>query len=210
MALRFGEFVFDPEQRRLARGSEPVHLSPRTFKLLEVLLEARPRALSKRELMEKIWPDAVVEESNLKTTVSELRTALGTTDVIRTVQRYGYSFSAEVLTDSAPRYRLFIDGRHLAPSREEAIIGRQAGCDIWIDSPDISRRHARITVRPNAFVLEDLGSKNGTWVGGDRLAAPHELQDGDRIRVADVTLIFRTGSGEESTVSADRASRRSQ
>ena len=206
MAIRFGDFVFDPEQRRLARGGEPVHLSPRTFKLLEVLIEARPRALSKKELMEKIWPDVVVEESNLKTTVSELRTALGMADVIRTVQRFGYAFSAEAIGDIMPasRYRLFMNGKHVLPQREDVIIGRQPSCDVWIDSPDVSRRHARITVRSNAVVIEDLGSKNGTWVGADRVDAPRELHDGDRIRLGDTTMIFRTGSGEESTESVER------
>lgn len=207
MALHFGEFVFDPEQRRLTRGVDPVHLSPRTFKLLEVLVEARPRALSKKELMERLWPDVVVEESNLKTTVSELRTALGTAEVIRTVQRYGYSFCADVSTDATRRYRLFVDGHHVAPSREEAIIGRHSGCDVWIDSPDISRRHARISIRATAIVIEDLGSKNGTWVGAERIASARELQDGDRIRVGDTIVIFRRGSGDDSTASADHGAR---
>ena len=202
MSVRFGEFVFDGEQRQLTRGAEPVRLSPRTFKLLEVLIAARPRALSKRELMEKLWPDVVVEESNLKTTVSELRAALGDGDAIRTVQRYGYAFSADVAGD-LPRYRLFVNGTHIAPTREEAIIGRHSGCDVWIDSPDISRRHARIRIQSNAIVLEDLGSKNGTWVGAERVESPRELHDGDRIRVGDMTVIFRTGSGDDSTVSVD-------
>lgn len=103
MSLRFADFVFDPEGRQLRRGEEEIRLSPRTFRLLEILIEERPRAVPKLELMNLIWPDAVVEESNLKTTVSELRAALDDADrprLIRTVQRYGYAFSGEVATDT--------------------------------------------------------------------------------------------------------------
>jgi DNA-binding winged helix-turn-helix (wHTH) protein len=210
MALRFADFVFDPERRQLLRSGEEVHLQPRAFKLLEVLLEARPRAVAKRDLMKKLWPDVVVEESNLKTTVSELRTALGSPELIRTVHRYGYAFSGDASTDapSSRTYRLHGDDLRFSVSQSEAIIGRHPGCDIWIDSVDISRQHARITVRPEAIVIEDLGSKNGTWVGSQRIEVPTELCDGDRIRVADVTLIFRAPAADDSTRTAAAGERR--
>lgn len=208
MVLRFGEFVFDPAVRRLQRGDEEIHLSPRTFRLLEILIEERPRAVPKRELMNRIWPDAVVEESNLKTTVSELRTALDDNvkdpRLIRTVHRFGYGFSGEVISDQplSGTYRLHGEGIRVALSRPEAIIGRHPGCDVCIDSLDISRQHARISVRPDGIVIEDLGSRNGTWVGSERIQGPKMLVDGDRIRVGDVTVIFRASSGDESTRTA--------
>jgi DNA-binding winged helix-turn-helix (wHTH) protein len=201
MTLRFSDFVFDGAARLLTRHGDPVHLSPRTFKLLEALLEAHPRALSKKELIRALWADVVVEEGNLKTTVSDLRNALGDPDLIRTVQRYGYAFAGEPVRDTLPTrpYRLYGDGIRVSITRAEAIIGRHPGCDVCIDSPDISRHHAKIRVQPDGVTIEDLGSKNGTWVGASRLAEPRELQDGDRIRVADVLLVFRSGVGDSPT-----------
>ena len=151
--------------------------------------------------MKQIWMDAVVEEGNLKTIVSELRAALNAPELIRTLHRYGYAFSGDVRSDKAPssNFRLYGDDIRLAISRTEAIIGRHPRCDVWIDSPDISREHARISVRADGIVIEDLGSKNGTWVGDERIAGPTMLKDGDRIRVADVTLIFRGPTDNQST-----------
>ena len=203
MAVRFSDFVLDPAARLLTRSGEPVHLSPRTFKLLEVLVAAYPRALSKRELMEALWGKVVVEEGNLKTTVSDLRNALGDPELIRTVHRYGYAFAGEPTGDTPPAraYRLYGDGIRVSLTSAEAIIGRHPGCDVCIDSPDISRHHAKISVNDEGVVIEDLDSKNGTFVRGERLVESRALQDGDRIRVGDVTLVFRTATGESPTVS---------
>jgi DNA-binding winged helix-turn-helix (wHTH) protein len=203
MALRFGDFVFDAERRQVARGDEEIHLPPRTLRFLEALLEEYPRAVDKRELMKRIWPDAVVEESNLKTIASELRAALNdhSRELIRTVQRYGYAFGGEVSADEplSRTYLLYGDDIRVSLSRAEAIIGRHPGCDVWIDSADVSRQHARISIRPEGILVEDLGSKNGTWIGGKQISEPTELHDGDRLRVGDVTLRFRAPTGNEST-----------
>jgi DNA-binding winged helix-turn-helix (wHTH) protein len=208
MPLRFTDFVFDQERRQLLRGEEEIHLEPRTFRVLEVLLDHRPRAVEKRELMKAIWPDVVVEESNLKTAISELRAALNAPDLIRTVHRYGYAFAGDVTTTDASRpaaYRLYGDDLHVSVSTEEAIIGRHPSCEVWLDSTDISRQHARIRMRSGEIVIEDLGSKNGTWVGDKKITGPTALHDGDRIRIADVTLIFRAPSSDESTKSRTEA-----
>jgi pSer/pThr/pTyr-binding forkhead associated (FHA) protein len=65
---------------------------------------------------------------------------------------------------------------------------------VWIDSADVSRQHARILVEPSGVRLEDLGSKNGTTVGDDPVTGPVALRDGDRIVVGGVVIVFR-GSG---------------
>jgi len=211
MALRFADFVFDPDRRQLRRNGEEVHLQPRAFKLLEVLLDERPRAVAKRDLMKKLWPDVLVEESNLKTTVSELRTALGSPELIRTVHRYGYAFAGDAGADGpSTTYRLYGGDGTIVISRSEAIIGRHPGCDVWIDSYDVSRQHARITVRAQGIVIEDLGSKNGTWIGSQRIDGPTELRDGDHIRIADVTMVFRAPSADESTRSMVESSQEPQ
>lgn len=206
MPVRFSDFSLDVEARLLTRNGEPVHLSPRTFKLLEALVAAFPRALSKRELMAAVWGNVVVEEGNLKTTVSDLRNALGDPDLIRTVQRFGYAFGVQPEKDALPSqaYRLYGDGIRFLLSSAEVIIGRHPGCDVWIDSPDISRHHAKITMRPDSVQIEDLRSKNGTRVWNERIVEPKTLEDGDRISIGDVTLVFRTGTVDTSTVSKHR------
>ena len=84
--------MFDSARRELRRGSEIVHLTPKSFLLLEALLNARPSAISKESLYERLWPGTFVEDTNLKMLVSVLRVALGedarTPRWIKTV--YGY------------------------------------------------------------------------------------------------------------------------
>src|SRR5258708_7854050 len=91
--MRFGEFAFDGAARQLTRNGEPVRLAPKAFEVLQLLIAEHPRAVRKRELMDRLWPDVIVEEANLKNLVGEIRAAIGA-ETIRTVQRYGYAFVA--------------------------------------------------------------------------------------------------------------------
>ena len=77
MQVAFGEFVLDLDRRELRRGTRPVRLSPKAFRLLEILVSGRPNALSKAELQDRLWPDTFVVEKNLANLVSEIRRALG-------------------------------------------------------------------------------------------------------------------------------------
>ena len=71
------------------------------------------------------------------------------------------------------------------------------------DSPRVSRRHARIVVRADTATIEDLGSKNGTTVGSERVVGETELVDGDEIRIGPAELLF-LASGEGSTETESR------
>ena len=106
MRVSFGEFVLDLDTRELRRGGEPVRLSPKAFQLLEILVTNRPKALSKADLQERLWPDTFVVEKNLANLVSEIRQALGdspsASDFIRTVPRYGYAFHEPTPVDYEP------------------------------------------------------------------------------------------------------------
>jgi len=77
----------------------------------------------------------------------------------------------------APGKRFFVEQPVL-------LIGRDEGCDIAIPERQVSRRHASIHVEGDRYILKDLGSKNGTFVNGQPVVAPHLLQDGDEIQVA--------------------------
>jgi TolB-like protein/DNA-binding winged helix-turn-helix (wHTH) protein len=95
----FGEFSVDPQNRVLRLRDEPVALTPKAFELLFLLIQRGGQVVSKDELMNSVWPDSFVEESNLTQTVFMLRKALGETAnqrYILTVQGRGYRFAAEV------------------------------------------------------------------------------------------------------------------
>ena len=64
--FRFSEFELDVTKRLLLRDGEPVSLSPKTLDLLVVLIESRGEVVTKDELLEKVWPDQIIEEGNLK------------------------------------------------------------------------------------------------------------------------------------------------
>ena len=97
---RFGEFTLDVPDRRLTRGTCPVHLAPKTYDVLVVLIRRAGRLVTKHELLERIWPDVFVDEGILTVHVAALRKALGDTRrsraCIETVSRSGYRFVAVV------------------------------------------------------------------------------------------------------------------
>src|SRR5437763_4726630 len=77
MTFRFGNLTLDTESRALSRDGRPIAISPKAFKLLQILLEERPRAIPKAELHRRLWPDTVVSEVNLPTLIAEIRQAIG-------------------------------------------------------------------------------------------------------------------------------------
>ena len=88
-----------------------------------------------------------------------------------------------------------LSNQHWALNRDEMTLGRDDVCDIVIPVRQISRQHLSFRLRGGVCLVEDLNSKNGTWVNGYRLLGARELDDGDEIRVAkDIRLRF-VGSG---------------
>jgi DNA-binding winged helix-turn-helix (wHTH) protein len=211
MELRFGDFVFDGESRRLARAGRPVHLEPKVFELLELLIERRPAAVSKSAIRDRLWSRTFVSESSLTTVVAQLRKALGggddPTGVIRTVHGFGYAFDADAVVGGAARATaqggasgasneegpcLIWQGQVFALSQGENVLGRDPGVQILIDAPGVSRRHARVVLQGIEASVEDLGSKNGTFVGEDRVEGTSRLTDRDRLRLGRIVLVYRS------------------
>lgn len=198
--LRFGDVTFDPARRLVSRGPRPVHLTPRAFRLLELLLERRPRALPKAEILEEVWPDVVVTEGSLAALVKDLRKALGedarSPSYVRTVFGFGYAFEGTVheVTPTEPsreRHVLVWGVTELPLAEGRNVVGREHPAGIRLPHPSVSREHARIDVSGTRAEIEDLGSKNGTWRGGERLAARTPLADGDELKVGAVHLTYR-------------------
>src|SRR5262245_46164438 len=105
---RFGEFTLDTDQRVLLREGRALPLTPKVFDMLLVLVENNGRIVGKDELMNRLWPDTFVEETNLTFNIKQLRKSLGDDArcplYIETVARRGYRFIAnveEVLSERA-------------------------------------------------------------------------------------------------------------
>lgn len=212
MALKFGDCLFDPESRRLFHGGAPVPLSPKAFALLEILVKNRPRAMSKSELQETLWPATFVVEANLANLVAELRDGMGEKGrrdgFLRTVHGFGYAFSGEAAGDSGGRaglasaVLLLRDGRPLPLAQGENVLGRDEDCAVFVDDATVSRHHARIVVRGSEAVLEDLGSKNGTTVNGRAPDGSSPLRHGDAVLLGSVLFTVRIAAspGETATL----------
>ena len=215
MRIRFGECLLDSETRELYLRGETVHVQPKAFQFLELLLANRPRAVSKSQIHEKLWPGTFVSDSTLTSLLVEVRDVIGDEArhplYVRTVHRFGYAFcgSAQEVREAvssgpARKWSCWIlrGRKRTALEPGETVIGRDPGAGLFIDDPSVSRRHARIVVTSESATLEDLGSKNGTYLGDQRVEAPVPLDDGARIRIGTVALTFRMFSLPNSTQTA--------
>ena len=212
MRVSFGDCVFDSDTRQLLRDGRPIALSPKAFTLLELLISQTPRAVPKGDLRAALWPDVHVAEANLTNLVVEIRDALGDDArrprFIRTVPRYGYAFVARTSAASPPSddvaalgrtYRLIWGRREIDLEAGENLIGRHRGAVVWIDDESVSRRHARISIADGGAWIEDLGSKNGTFVGDRRVTSRVRLNDGDHVRFGSFLLTFRVAQPPDAT-----------
>jgi DNA-binding winged helix-turn-helix (wHTH) protein len=210
--IRFGKFVLDLGTRELRDGSLSVHLTPKAFELLLMLIEQRPRAVAKAALQERLWPATFVSEANLPILVAEVRCALQDDArkpaFIRTVHGFGYAFCGETIgalpavpmpAATTSSCWLISKTRHVALREGDNVIGRDPSGDVWLDGRGVSRRHAKITVRGDTATIEDLKSKNGTWVNGHRLLGAEPLKDGDQLKLGSVRITFRVWTDGGST-----------
>lgn len=220
MRSRFGPFVLDTETRQLLRGDAVLHLSPKGFDLLGILVEHRPKVLDKNDLQARLWPDTYVVEGNLNVLIGEIRRALGDVpkdpQYIRTVHGVGYAFCGAVeqppdeatLALPIPCWLVTKDGT-IRLREGENIVGRSPDSNVWLDFPSVSRRHARIIVdrERRRVVIDDLNSKNGTLVGGNTVHRPTDIVDGDDVTFGSVDVKLRSW-GRDTGAETKRISRR--
>lgn len=188
-------------------------MTPKAYDLLALLIGESPRVVTKTELHERLWPGTFVSDAALVSLVKELRRALEDRDrrrpIIRTVHRVGYAFCChtEIAPPNAPRisHWLVVQGRRVVLQPGETVIGRDPLSTVCLDSAGVSRRHARIVVEDARVLLEDLGSKNGTMLGDARVSQA-VLQDGDRILLGPILLVYRASHSGMSTETQMRAS----
>jgi pSer/pThr/pTyr-binding forkhead associated (FHA) protein len=158
-----------------------------------------------------LWPATFVVEKNLANLVSEIRNAIGDDPsnprFIRTVHRFGYAFretsprtgSAQPASGDAVCFRLNGLTGHVTLGEGTHVLGRDPDVEIFLNSAGVSRRHAVINISAGRATIEDLGSKNGTFVGDQRVDGSRLLDDGDVIGVGSVKLTLRVIQTQTST-----------
>jgi DNA-binding winged helix-turn-helix (wHTH) protein len=207
----FGPFSIDSETRQLRRGQADLHLSPKAFDLLCLLLDHRPKVLEKPDLHAQMWPDTHVVDGSLNVLITEIRRALGDDardpKFIRTVHGVGYAFCGVTtagvpaarrgtlrcwLTEGNKTYRL-VEG--------ENSIGRDPECHVWLNTTSVSRHHARIVVdsRNGRISVQDLGSKNGTLHKGEVVQGHATVSDGETLTFGSVELTLHVWSAERAS-----------
>ena|SRR5438270_6300231 len=201
-SYRFGGFELDLALGELLENGQPVAIQPKPLLLLTHLVKNAGKVVSPQELVDVLWPDVHVSEASLNQAVSRLRTTLGETSrnavFLETVPRRGYRFRARVVSEGRRPFLIHRHRRTALPAGE-SILGRGEDSLIPIESPSVSRRHARVLITSDEAQLQDLDSKNGTFVRGRKIQEITPLFDGDEIRLGTVRLQFRY-IGEESTV----------
>ena len=205
MAYRFGRAFLDYDARQLLVDGAEIHLSPKAFELLTILIRNRSRAVSKQELRDQLWPATFVDDAGLASLAAEIRRALNdsarTPVFLRTMHRFGYRFVCDVVeTGVAPRARawLVFGNRRSMLLEGPNVIGRAPDAAIPYDVAGVSRNHARIVVSRVGVTLEDLGSKNGTYLQGKRITFA-SLSDGDEIQIGKTRLTFRFEAPSDAT-----------
>ena len=221
MTVRFGPFTFDQASRRVTCQDCEIHLTPKAFDLLGLLIAQHPRVVPKAELHACLWPDAFVSDATLAGVIKELRRALRQHDAgdgppeapIRVVRRVGVALGIPVArpsTRARPVQHWLAAGDRKFPLYEgENIIGRGGASTIVLDSPTVSRMHACVRITEMGAFLEDLGSKNGTTLGSAAVTTPTPLIDGAVARVGAVTLVYRSEADALSTMTLSSGGRRS-
>ena len=207
--LRFNNVRIDIGARQVFRGTEPVHMTRKAFDLLALLLERRPEAVSKEDIHRHLWPETFVSEASLQALVSEVRQAIGdngrTRAIVRTVHGVGYAFNVDVAPDaeSVPEQRavrawLVGELSRIPLYAGENVLGRDDDVTM-VDDATVSRRHALVVVDADGVTIEDLGSRNGTWLADQQLTGRAPVREGETIRLGSARFTYRPVAGKDST-----------
>jgi DNA-binding winged helix-turn-helix (wHTH) protein len=219
---RFGVFELDTRTGELRKRGIRVHLQEQPFEVLALLIERAGDLVTRDELKRRVWSDSVFVgfDQALNNAVAKIRLTLGDSAesprFVETLERRGYRFIASVgwsaegrlapavKPDTMPEgratvVRLTTDSHTIALTGGTHIIGRDPAAAVWLDSSVVSRHHARIVVSDGRVTAEDLGSRNGTFVNGVRLAHVSPLAHGDELRIGTVPLVVHVSSGKTPT-----------
>ena len=217
---RFGVFELNPRTGELRKRGARVRLQDQPFQVLSMLVERAGDLVTREEVRDRLWSDSVFVafDQALNNAVAKIRAALGDAAenprFVETLERRGYRFLASVewvaaegplpastRVSSRPvtNVRLTTEDRTIVVQDGTHIIGRDPDAAVWIDSAVVSRRHAQLLVRDGRVSIEDLGSRNGTFVNGTRLTGASPLAHGDEIRIGTLRLVVHISTGRTVT-----------
>ncbi|WP_170200686.1 ATP-binding protein [Ideonella azotifigens] len=191
-SYEFGKFLLVPERQALLESGTQVRIGGRAFEMLTVLVTCAGEVVSKRELLERVWPDTVVEESNLKVHMAALRRVLGddpsAARYVATVTGRGYRFIAEVTAHTSPAGRASSSTstprRSNLPAGRASVLGRDDVIDMSWDELTQCRLISIVgaggvgkTTVALAVAERALGAfKDGVWlIDLASLTEPHEM-----------------------------------
>ena len=213
--FRLGDWVVEPQLGQMSCDERAVRVRPRAMELLACLAASGGDVVSRQQLIDQVWRTSFVSDNVVSQVVTELRQALGDDArrpaYIQNVPRRGYRLVARVTYlegealggGPASQFTLASDLATHALRPGENLVGRGSGADIRIDLSEVSRSHARIVVEGSAVTIEDLGSKNGTFVNGKRISGLQPLAEGDEVRFGSPAARFRFGTSGDATRTAE-------
>jgi DNA-binding winged helix-turn-helix (wHTH) protein len=209
--VHFGQFELDVAAFTLRRNGASVRLEKIPMEVLVLLVENAGALVDRSRIHAALWgPNVFVDrDAAINTAMRKIRRALDEDAdrprFVETVVGKGYRFVAPLERGRAgtqrqlPKYRL-MRGKHAFTLEDgDNLLGRDPDVHVHLDHASVSRRHARISVSPDRVVLEDLSSRNGTFVNGQGITLPTELRDGAVIGLGPITLTFVAPSGPAST-----------
>jgi DNA-binding winged helix-turn-helix (wHTH) protein len=208
-SFRFGEFHLDIAAYVLSRAGERIKLEKLPMELLLLLVGSAGALVDRSTIQAALWgADVFVEhDSATNTAVRKIRQALDDDAekprFVETVVGKGYRFIAPIEgrpeRRPVPTYCVTRGKQEFMLDVGENLLGRDQAARVYIDHPSVSRRHAQISIRSNRATLEDLKSRNGTFLAGRRIDSPTEIHHGAIIGLGPITVTFRLLSAPAST-----------
>jgi DNA-binding winged helix-turn-helix (wHTH) protein len=195
-SFRFGEFELDVAAYALRREGQRIKLEKIPMEVLVLLVQKGGILVSRTEIQAALWGSHVFvdEDAAINTAIRKIRRALGDDAehprFVETVVGKGYRFIADRPRHNLPNYLVTRGKRRFVLDRDENLLGRDPEATVYIDHPSVSRHHARISIHSARAVLEDLKSRNGTFLDGRHIETPTEIHHGAIIGLGPITLAF--------------------
>lgn len=208
--FRFAGFELDLAAYVLRAHGEAVRLEKIPMEILILLVQRAGTLIERSEMAAAVWGPGVFleQEAAINTAVRKIRQVLrddaAAPRFVQTVVGKGYRFIASVESINAdepgvssnldeagcPRYVVRVGGQEFVLPAGETVLGRDPSAGVYVDHPSVSRRHARLSIKGGRAQIEDLDSRNGTYVNGRRLDGPSEIREDAIIGLGPVTLVF--------------------